>query len=103
MNVGIWFEGYAENKEEATDEANNLITILNSITIPNIKEKLSFPIMYSLINNPGNNPQGLLEVIKTFNSILKNNGYKIMIEVGKTNLSKLDLSEITNEDIEIVA
>lgn len=102
MNVGIWFEGYAENKEEATDEANNLITILNSITIPNIKEKLSFPIMYSLMNNPGNNPQGLLEVIKTFNSILKSNGYKIMIEVGKTNLSKLDLSEITNEDIEIV-
>ena len=101
MNVGIWFEGYAENIEEATDEANNLVSILNSINIPNLKDKLFIPIMYSLINNPGNNPEALQEVINTFKAILNNNGYDVMIEIGKTNLSKLDVENLKNSGIDL--
>lgn len=99
MNVGIWYEGYAKTKEEAEKEANNLVSILSKIT--SLKDKINLPILYNLLNSKATDPNVLLEITQTFKKILNDNGYEVMLEIGKTKLSTMNTEEINNNNIDV--
>ena len=104
LNVGIWYEGYAESIEEATNEANNLVNILNNLEaskIPGLKDKIKLPILYNLLYSDATDPTLLFNIITTFKNILSSNGYSnIMVELERERLSTLDLDELKNNQID---
>ncbi|MBR2828249.1 MAG: Ig-like domain-containing protein, partial [Bacilli bacterium] len=92
LNVGIWYEGYAKTKEEAIEEANHLISILNEIK--DLKEKVNLPVLYNLLYSECSDPEILYEMIASFQEIIKQDGYDVMLELGKTKLSKMELQKL---------
>ena len=92
LNVGIWYEGYADDKEEAIVEANHLISILKEIQ--DIKEKVNLPVLYNLLYSGCSDPEILYEMISSFQEIIKQEGYDVMLELGKTKLSTMELQKL---------
>ena len=104
LNIGIWYEGYAESIESAEKEANNLVSILNNLEaskISNLKEKINLPILYNLLYSETTDPDLLLNMVITFKNILNNNGYEnIMLELERTRLTTLDLNQLKDNNID---
>ena len=100
LNVGIWYEGYAENVDEARDEANNLVEILNNIS--DIKEKINLPIFYNLLYSDASDPNTIVDIVREFKRILNNNNYDVILEIGKTKLSAINSSDINDIDVSII-
>jgi D-alanyl-D-alanine carboxypeptidase len=100
LNVGIWYEGYAVTIEEAELEASNLIRILET-NFPNMKDELDLPIFYNLYFADTSDPVVLVEVAKKFNSVMAEHGYKVVLELGKTKLSTMDLVDLKNNNIDL--
>ena len=99
MNIGIWFEGYAETVDEAEAEANNLVAILNKVS--NLKDKINLPVLYNLYYLDISNPISLLEITSAFQNILNSNGYDVMLELGRTKLSTMDLETLAEQGVDL--
>lgn len=100
LNIGIWYEGYAITVEDAELEAKNLIKILEE-NFPNIKDELDLPIFYNLYFADTSDPKVLANVAKKFNSVVSKSGYKVVLELGKTKLSTMDLEDLKNNNIDL--
>lgn len=100
MNVGIWYEGYATSTEEALLEAQNLINILEE-NFPNMQEQLTLPILYNIFYADTSDPNILLNVANTFADTLQEKGYKVLLELGKTKLSTMDLENLISNNVDL--
>ena len=107
MNIGIWVESYAETTDEATSEANHLLDVLSNVS----KDKINLPVFYNVLNTGIKDPTLLENIIKTFATILQNNGYEVVVEnmaytkdTTKNNgtaLETLNLDSLTQDGINI--
>lgn len=97
LNIGIWFEGYAETKEEAENEANNLVSILNNVNVD--KSKINLPVFYNLLYSPETDPNKLLLIFNAFKNIMISNGYDVVLELDSDRLLTMNLEGI---DISVV-
>ncbi len=96
--VGVYRYGYAMNKEEAAKEANMVVETLKKSGVD-----ITLPVAYDMEDIA---TQGTLttdertEILKTFQNIVENNGYKFMIYANKSWLdTKIDMDEFSDEDI----
>ena len=98
MNIGIWFEGYAKTVEVAEQEAYNLLSILEQVS--DKKDKINLPVFYNLYFSKAN-INDLSSIAKAFNDIVSAKGYKVILELGRTKLSSLDLNELKENGIDL--
>ena len=100
MNVILSFDGYAKNAAHAEEEAAYFLNYINE-NIPEYLDKIDLPVVYNLYPSSVTDPQVLKEVILTFQSKLEEAGYKIVVELGKTLMSTLDLAQITEAGVDL--
>lgn len=98
INIMISFDGYASNAEHAENEAEYLIKYLDD-NISEYLDEIKLPIVYNLFKSDVTDPETLEEVIFAFKNKMKESGYDIIVELGKSLLEKLDLETITNSDM----
>ena len=94
LNVMLSFDGYATNTSEAEEEAEYFLNYIND-NIPNYLDRINLPVVYNLFLSSVSDPQVLKEVILAFQSKLEEAGYQIVVELGRTLMSTLDLAQIT--------
>ena len=99
MNIAIWVESYANDIDTAKNEANNIVSILNNVS--DKRDKINLPIFYNMYNSKQKDPEILVNIALAFNEILKENGYDVMLELGRTKLSTMDLDKLKNEGIDL--
>ena len=94
LNVMISFDGYATDAAYAEKEAEYFLNYINE-NIPDYLDRIDLPIVYNLFMSSVTDPGVLEEVIFAFQSKMEEAGYEIVVELGKTLLSTLDLAQIT--------
>ena len=100
MNVMLSFDGYATDVSEAEEEAEYFLDYINE-NIPDYLEKIALPIVYNLYPSSVTDPQVLEDVIFAFQSKLEEAGYRIIVELGRTLMSTLDLAQITEAGVDL--
>lgn len=100
LNVMISFDGYATDASYAEKEAEYFLNYINE-NIPDYLDGINLPIVYNLYPSSVTDPQVLKEVIFAFQSKLEEAGYRIVVEMGKTLMSTLDLAQITEAGIDL--
>lgn len=98
IKIMVSFDGYASNEEYAKKEAEYLIKYLND-NIPEYLDKIELSIIYNLFNSSVSDIETLTNIIFTFKNTMEAEGYSVIVELGKTKLSTLDIEKITNSDI----
>jgi len=98
LNVMISFDGYATDESYALKEAEYLINYLNE-SIPEYLDKITLPIVYNLFNSKVSDASLLIDIMKVFNNKMMENGYNVIIELGKTKLSTMNLEQIKEENL----
>ena len=93
LNVMISFDGYATDESYAKKEAEYLINYLNE-SIPEYLDKIKLPIVYNLFNSKVSDPTLLIDIMNAFQNKIIESGYNVIIELGKTKLSTLNLEKI---------
>lgn len=96
LNVMISFDGYATDASYAEKEAEYFLNYINE-NIPDYLDRIDLPIVYNLFMSSVTDPQVLEEVIFAFQSKMEEAGYEIVVELGKTLLSTLELEQITEK------
>lgn len=100
LNVMISFDGYATDASYAEKEAEYFLNYINE-NIPEYLDQIDLPIVYNLYPSSVTDPQVLKEVIFAFQSKLAEAGYRIVVEMGKTLMSTLDLAQITEAGVDL--
>ena len=100
LNVMISFDGYATDASYAEIEAEYFLNYINE-NIPDYLDRIHLPIVYNLYPSSVTDPQVLKEVIFAFQSKLAEAGYRIVVEMGKTLMSTLDLAQITEAGVDL--
>lgn len=100
LNVMISFDGYATDASYAEKEAEYFLNYINE-NIPYYLDRINLPIVYNLYPSSVTDPQVLKEVIFAFQSKLEEAGYRIIVEMGKTLMSTLDLAQITEAGVDL--
>ena len=100
LNVMISFDGYATDASYAEKEAEYFLNYINE-NIPDYLDRINLPVVYNLYPSSVTDPQVLKEVIFAFQSKLEKAGYRIVVEMGKTLLSTLDLAQITEAGVDL--
>lgn len=100
LNIMISFDGYATSKEYAEKEAEYLVNYLNE-TIPEYLNTIKLPIVYNLFNSSVSDIETLTNVIFAFKNKMNGYGYDVVVELGKTKLSTMDLETITNSGVDL--
>lgn len=100
MNVMLSFDGYATDASYAEKEAEYFLNYINE-NIPDYLDQIDLPVVYNLYPSSVSDPQVLKEVIFAFQSKLEEAGYQIIVEMGKTLMSTLDLAQITEAGVDL--
>lgn len=100
LNIMISFDGYATSKEYAEKEADYLVKYLNE-TIPEYLSGIKLPIVYNLFNSSVSDITTLTNVIFAFENKMNEYGYDVVVELGKTKLSTMDLEAITSSGVSL--
>lgn len=98
LNIMISFDGYATSEEYAEKEAEYLVNYLNE-TIPEYLDEIKLPVVYNLFNSSVSDITTLTNVIFTFENKMNEYGYDVVVELGKTKLSTIDLKSITDAGV----
>ncbi|MBS5387634.1 MAG: hypothetical protein KHY31_09675, partial [Clostridiales bacterium] len=98
ISVGVYRYGYAKNVSEARREANMVVNTLKSSGY-----SISYPVAYDVEDEAVQGKLSKAEltaIIKTFKSIIEENGYKFMIYANKNWLeNKIDMSQFSQDDV----
>lgn len=97
MNIGIWFEGYAKDVESAEAEAANLLAILDKVS--ENKDKINLPVFYNMYYSKATNVNDILTCAEAFKKIVEEQGYSVLLELGKTKLSQME--DLDESDMEL--
>lgn len=96
--VGVYRYGYAVTEEEAVREAEMVVDALKKSGV-----NPDFPVAYDVedASTQGQlSKEQLTKVIKAFQSVIEDNGYKFMIYANKSWLeTKIDMEEFATEDV----
>ena len=98
IKIMISFDGYATDGECSKKEAEYLIKYLND-SIPEYIDEIELSVIYNLFNSSVSDIDTLTNIILTFKNTMEKEGYDVIVELGKTKLSTLDIEKITNSDI----
>lgn len=96
INVLVSFDGYAKTEAHAIEEAEYLIQYLDD-TIEPYLDQLSGPIVYNLYMSKVTNVDTLQMVAHAFQERMAEAGYDVIVELGRTYLSQMDLSTFTDK------
>lgn len=98
INIMISFDGYAKTSEKAIVEAQYLVDYLKN-NIPEYLDSINLPIVYNMYNINSSDGEVLYNVAQSFVNVMRENGYDVIVELGRTKLSYIDLSLFEQENI----
>lgn len=98
LNVMISFDGYATNTTQAKEEAEFLVRYLSE-NIPQHLDRIKLPIVYNLSTCSISNGNTLTNMALTFQSVLKAQGYDVIVEVRNNTFSAAQLKTLTESNI----
>ena len=98
LNVMVSFDGYATNTTQAKKEAEFLVRYLSE-NIPQNLDRIKLPIVYNLSTCSISNGNTLTNMALTFQSVLKAQGYDVIVEVRNNTFSAAQLKTLTESNI----
>ena len=98
LNVMVSFDGYATNTTQAKEEAEFLVRYLSE-NIPQHLDRIKLPIVYNLSTCSISNGNTLTNMALTFHSVLKAQGYDVIVEVRNNTFSAAQLKTLTESNI----